>query len=265
MYQAAVLLMRIATWNVNSIRARFDHVNEWLRSVQPDVLCVQETKVVDSEFPTDTFARLGYETVRVGQRSYNGVALISRHPIEAPSLGLFDATQGEDSRLIAGTILGVRVLSAYVPNGKNLDSPSYLEKLKWLGRLRKTLDATCSPDMPVALGGDFNIARDSRDVFDPEAMAGKIHFSPPEHRALEDVLAFGLEDCFRRREEAAGNFSWWDYRMGAFRRNRGLRIDYIFGTRKIAENLTAATIDKLPRTWEKPSDHAPVVIDFELP
>lgn len=264
-YQPDHLPMRIATWNVNSIRARLDHVNDWLRLAEPDVLCVQETKVVDPEFPTETFARLGYETARIGQSSYNGVALISRHPIEQLSLGLVDAEAGEDARLIAATILGVRVLSAYVPNGKNLDSPSYSEKLTWLSRLRKTLDATCSPDQPVVLGGDFNIARDGRDVFDAEAMLGKIHFSKAEHDALDEVLAFGLSDCFRHKHEEAGHFSWWDYRMGAFRRNRGLRIDYVFATRVVTQALTSATIDRVPRAWDKPSDHAPVVIDFELP
>lgn len=257
--------MRIATWNVNSIRARLDHVNDWLRLEAPDVLCVQETKAVDSEFPVETFARLGYETARIGQPSYNGVALISRHPIEQLSLGLADAKPGEDARLIAATILGVRVLSAYVPNGKNLDSPSYTEKLDWLARLRKTLDATCSPDQPVVLGGDFNIARDDRDVFDAEAMRGKIHFSDEEHNAIDEVLAFGLTDCFRLKNSDSGHFSWWDYRMGAFRRNRGLRIDYIFGTKAVTDGLISATIDKVPRSWDKPSDHAPVVIDFELP
>lgn len=256
--------MRIATWNVNSIRARIDHVNDWLKLAEPDVLCVQETKVVDSEFPTDTFARLGYETARVGERSYNGVALLSRHPIEDLSFGLHDAGEREDARLIAGTIMGVRVLSAYVPNGKSLDSPSYPEKLAWLGRLRKTLDASCTPEGPLILAGDFNIARDHRDVFDPEAMAGKIHFSQKEHEALDNVLGFGLTDCFRVKNQEAGHFSWWDYRMGAFRRDRGLRIDYVFGTGVIVAGLKSATIDKLPRRWEKPSDHAPVIIDFEL-
>lgn len=257
--------MRIATWNVNSIRARLDHVNDWLRLAQPDVLCVQETKVVDSEFPTETFARIGYETARIGQSSYNGVALISRHPMEQIAFGLVDAKAGEEARLVAATIQGVRVLSAYVPNGKNLDSPSYGEKLEWLSRLRKTLDASCSPDEPVALAGDFNIARDGRDVFDSEGMVGKIHFSQKEHDALENVLAFGLNDCFRLKNTESGHFSWWDYRMGAFRRNRGMRIDYIFGTNLITKGLTSAAIDKTPRTWDKPSDHTPVVIDFELP
>ncbi len=257
--------MRIATWNVNSIRARLDHVNDWLRSREPDVLCLQETKVVDSEFPTDTFSRLGYETVRIGQRTYNGVALISRHPIEDVHYGLLGSNPKQDARLISGNIGGVRVLSAYVPNGKNLDSPSYPEKLEWLGRLRENLDATCDPDNPLVLAGDFNIARDDRDVFDAEAMAGKIHFSPPEHEALDRVVAFGLEDCFRKRNDEGGHFSWWDYRMGAFRRNRGLRIDYLFATRSVTDRLTHATIDREPRSWEKPSDHAPVVIEFDFP
>jgi exodeoxyribonuclease III len=256
--------MRIASWNVNSIRARLDHVHAWLRSAEPDVLCVQETKVPDSEFPTETFARLGYETARVGQRSYNGVALISKHPISDIAIGLADAPSGEDARLISGTVRGVRVMSAYVPNGKHLDSPSYAEKLAWLSRLRKTLDVTITPDLPLVLGGDFNIARDARDVFDPELMAGKIHFSPPEHHALDNLLAFGLSDAFRLKNEEPGNFSWWDYRMGAFRRNRGLRIDYIFTTAPVSQRLIDARIDHEPRTWDKPSDHAPVVIDFSL-
>lgn len=255
--------MKIASWNVNSIRARLDHVNAWLKSTQPDVLCLQETKVVDSEFPSETFSRLGYETARIGQRSYNGVALISRHPVQDVSLGLCDRAENDEARLIAGTVCGVRILSAYVPNGKSLDSPSYPEKLKWLSRLRRTLDETTSESEPVVLGGDFNIAQDDRDVFDAEAMRGKIHFSPPEHEALRQVLDFGLEDTFRLKEEEGGHFSWWDYRMGGFRRNRGLRIDYLFASKSVTHRLRSAGIDKTPRSWEKPSDHAPVFIEFE--
>lgn len=255
--------MRIASWNVNSIRARLDHVHTWLKTAEPDVLCLQETKVTDSEFPTETFARLGYETVRVGQRSYNGVALVSRHPIEDVCVGLANSNDDDEARLIAGTISGVRVFSVYVPNGKNLDSPSYREKLEWLGRLRETLDKTVGPDDRVVLGGDFNIAREPRDVFDPQLMEGRIHFSPPEHAALDRLLQFGLQDTFRLKESEGGHFSWWDYRMGAFRRNRGLRIDYIFATQAVTDSMTLAAIDKSPRTWDKPSDHAPVVIEFD--
>lgn len=255
--------MRIASWNVNSIRARLDHVNAWLKEAEPDVLCLQETKVVDSDFPVETFARLGYETARVGQRTYNGVALLSRQPIDDVTIGHADARSDDDARLIAGTVRGVRILSAYVPNGKTLDSPSYSEKLEWLTRLRQTLDETTTPTDPVVLGGDFNIARDARDVFDPELMEGKIHFSPPEHEALQNVLDFGLEDTFRSQESEPGHFSWWDYRMGAFRRNRGLRIDYLFASSPVMRTLRTASIDKSPRSWEKPSDHAPVVIEFD--
>ncbi len=258
--------MRIASWNVNSVRARLDHVADWLRAATPDVLCLQETKVVDSEFPSETFARLGYETAHVGQRSYNGVALVSRHPIEDVAVGhsetaLPESTGSTDARLIAGTVGGVRILSAYVPNGKSLDSPSYVEKLDWLARLRRTLDATCSPGHPLALCGDFNIARDARDVFDPALMEGKIHFSAAEKQALDHVLSFGLKDSLRELHHEPGLFSWWDYRMGAFRRNRGLRIDYIFVTEELMERVQSAGIDLEPRTWDKPSDHAPVVID----
>lgn len=254
--------MRIATWNVNSLRARLDHVERWIGKNSPDVLCLQETKVVDAEFPTDTFSRFGYETVRAGQRTYNGVAILARHPIEDVRIGLWDAEEAEDRRLIAATIRGVRVYSVYVPNGKSLDSPSYVEKLRWLERLRETLDR--EPDeRPLVVGGDFNVARDDRDVFDAEKMRGQIHFSDPEHAAMDHLLARGLEDAFRLRESGGGFFSWWDYRMAAFSRDRGLRIDYLFVNELVKRSLSEARIDKEPRGWEKPSDHTPVVLDFE--
>jgi exodeoxyribonuclease III len=254
--------MRLASWNVNSIRARYDLIVEWLREHGPDVLCLQETKVVDSEFPTETFQRMGYEVARSGQRTYNGVAILSRHAISDVSVGLKDSGPEDDKRLIAGTVQGVRILSAYVPNGKHLDSPSYEEKLSWLRKLRLTLDASCSSDIPLLLCGDFNIARDERDVSEPERMQGQLFFSEAERDALEEVLAFGLVDAFRQFEEGAGLFSWWDYRAGAFRRNRGLRIDYAFVTKPLAERLTGCWMDKAARAKEKPSDHIPVVVDL---
>lgn len=256
--------MRIASWNVNSIRARLDHLDRWLKVANPDVLCLQETKVIDSDFPDECFARLGYETVYVGQKTYNGVAILSRHTITEVMIGHAESREDDAARLIAGTVLGVRILSAYVPNGKTLDSPSYVEKLEWLARLQQTLDSSCDPNSQVVLCGDFNVARDERDVFDPELMAGKIHFSESEHRSMDRMLSFGLKDTFRQLHQEGEQFSWWDYRMGAFRRNRGLRIDYIFGSQKISDNLVSATIDTEPRRWERPSDHAPVVIDFDL-
>jgi exodeoxyribonuclease-3 len=256
--------MRIAAWNVNSIRARIDHLTDWLRAANPDVLCLQETKVVDDDFPADSFSRLGYECTWTGEKTYNGVAILSRHALVDVTIGHADARPDDSSRLIAATVNGVRVLSAYVPNGKTLDSPSYIEKLEWLSRLRRTLDATCKPDQAIVLGGDFNIARDDRDVFEPEQMRGKIHFSEKEHQALNDVLSFGLSDSFRVFTDEAQLFSWWDYRMGAFRRNRGMRIDYLFVSKIVEQGLKNATIDTEPRRWSKPSDHAPVLIEFEL-
>ena len=256
--------MRIAAWNVNSIRARLDHLTDWLRAANPDVLCLQETKVIDDDFPANSFSRLGYECAWTGEKTYNGVAILSRHALHDVTIGHADARAEDSARLIAATVQGVRVLSAYIPNGKTLDSPSYAEKLEWLARLRKTLDATCKPEQAIVLGGDFNIARDERDVFDPEQMRGKIHFSEREHQALDEVLSFGLTDSFRAFTEEGQLFSWWDYRMGAFRRNRGLRIDYLFVSKVVKEALRTATIDIEPRTWPKPSDHAPVLIEFDL-
>lgn len=254
--------MRLASWNVNSIRARFELVVEWLREHQPDALCLQETKVADHEFQTETFQRLGYEVARCGQRTYNGVAILSRHPIEDVQVGLVGAEPDDDKRLIAGTVAGVRLLSAYVPNGKALDSPSYEEKLRWLERLRETLDRRYRPQQELLLCGDFNIARDERDVFEPERMQGQLFFSAAEHAALERVLAFGLVDAFREVEPEGQHFSWWDYRAGAFRRNRGLRIDYAFLTEPLARRLAGCWMDKAARAKDKPSDHVPVVVDL---
>lgn len=254
--------MRLASWNVNSIRARYDLVVEWLREHQPDVLCLQETKVADHEFPGETFQRLGYEVARSGQRTYNGVAILSRHPIEDVQVGLHGAAEDDPKRLIAGSVRGIRILSAYVPNGKNLDSPAYAEKLAWLRELRTTLDHRYRPEQELLLCGDFNIAREDRDVPDPERMRGQLFFSPAEHEALEHVLDFGLTDAFRRFETEGEHFSWWDYRAGAFRRNRGLRIDYAFVTESLAERLAGSWMDKPARAKDKPSDHVPVVIDL---
>lgn len=254
--------MRLASWNVNSIRARYDLVVEWLREHQPDALCLQETKVADHEFPSETFQRLGYEVARCGQRTYNGVAILSRHPIEDVEVGLMGADPDEDKRLIGATVAGVRLLSAYVPNGKHLDSPSYEEKLQWLRRLRETLDRRYRADQELLLCGDFNIARDDRDVHEPERMRGQLFFSEAEHAGLERVLAFGLTDAFRQFVSEGEHFSWWDYRAGAFRRNRGLRIDYAFVTEPLAKRLSGCWMDRSARAKDKPSDHVPVVVDL---
>lgn len=254
--------MRIATWNVNSVRARLEHVRRFLELRQPDCLCLQETKVVDREFPEDTFRADGYFTVRAGEPSYNGVAILARERPSDVAIGLDGAGADDSKRLIGATVAGLRVLSAYVPNGKALDSPGFTEKLEWLSSLRRTLDKEKARGLPVVLGGDFNIAREARDVWDPERMRGALHFSPREHEALDQVLGDDLVDALRVTTEEAGLYSWWDYRMSAFQRNRGLRIDYWFVSRSLVPRILTTTIDRTPRTWEKPSDHTPVVVEF---
>lgn len=264
--------MHIATWNINSVRARIDLVERFLRERSPDVLLLQETKAKDSEFPVETFLPLGYSTVRTGQASYNGVAIIARSPIEDVETE-FVGCEGpaEQRRLIFGTVKSpsgqpVRVCSVYVPNGKALDSPAYPEKLSFLRRLGETLSAQGlvgdSPSMPLVVGGDFNIARDARDVFDPVQMTGKLHFSDEERSTFDALLSLGLVDLFRESSSEAGIFSWWDYRMQAFRRNRGLRIDYLLANRPATQSFLRAHIDREPRGWDRPSDHTPVVAEL---
>lgn len=255
--------MRVASWNINSIRARIEHVHRFLRETEPDVLCLQETKVTDSDFPTDTFARAGYETHRVGGKSYNGVAIVSRHPVTDVRIGFVDGRVGDECRLIAGTVRGLRVLSAYIPNGKSLDSPAYEDKLAWLDRLLTTLRADGAPSSPIALCGDFNVTRDDRDVYDPVRWRGQIHCSDRERAALGRLMDLGFSDSFRNRCDQPGHYSWWDYRAGAFPRNRGLRIDYVWLSGLASERLLAARIDSMPRAWDKPSDHAPVIAELE--
>lgn len=227
------------------------------------MLCLQETKVQDSEFPTDTFARAGYETHRAGEKSYNGVALISRRPVRDVRVGFVDGAPEDERRLIAGTIDGLRVLSAYIPNGKSLDSPAYAEKLAWLDRLLETLRAEGGGATPLAVCGDFNVARDDRDVFDPVRWRDKLHCSPPERQALLRLSELGFCDSFREGCSEGGHYSWWDYRAGSFERDRGLRIDYIWLSTAARTRMRGAHIDRGPRTWDKPSDHTPVVADLD--
>ncbi|HVU00209.1 MAG TPA: exodeoxyribonuclease III [Polyangiaceae bacterium] len=254
--------MKIATWNVNSIRARHDAVLGWVAATEPDVLCMQETKVVDDDFPTEEFLRLGYAVAMAGQKTYNGIALASRLPMTDIVVGFHDEPDPDDKRLIRATVGGVRVYSVYVPNGKSLSSPSYEEKLRFLGRLGETVQKDGGADVPMAICGDFNIAPDERDVFDPRAMEGKIHFSAEEHRALANLVGLGLVDVFRMHHEEGGRYSWWDYRGGGFERNLGLRIDLVLATRALAPRCTGAEIDEAPRRGDKPSDHTPVVATF---
>lgn len=254
--------MKLATWNVNSIRARLDAVLSWLEAEQPDVLCMQETKVEDDEFPSDELQRLGYGVAMAGQPTYNGVAIASRLPMKEIQIGLLGAASNADKRLITATIAGIRVLSAYVPNGRSIASPAFVEKLNWLRELRRTLSER-EQSRDVFLGGDFNIATDERDLFDPEAFRGKVHFHPDERHELEELKRQGYVDSFRKFDPRPGQYSWWDYRGGGLRKNQGLRIDYAFLSQGLAARCASCRMDSEPRHRDKPSDHIPVIVELD--
>jgi exodeoxyribonuclease-3 len=256
--------VRIATWNVNSLGARLGRVEEWIGYARPDVLCLQETKQADAAFPGDAFAALGYETAHHGDGRWNGVAIVSRVGLEGVATGLGSSDDDEGTRLIAADCGGVRVLSAYVPNGRALDDDRYPAKLAWLARLRQVLDETSAPDQPLAVCGDFNVAPEDRDVWDPSEFVGMTHVSQPERDALAALESWGLVDTFRSRYPDDKLFSWWDYRGGSFHRHRGMRIDLVLCTEALARNTTFALIDRQARKGEKPSDHAPVFIDTSV-
>ncbi|HET9958007.1 MAG TPA: exodeoxyribonuclease III [Polyangiaceae bacterium] len=255
--------MRLSSWNVNSIRVREPQLLDWLGRTRPDVVCLQETKVVDDDFPTDDLMRLGYAVAMSGQPTYNGVAILSRLPLKDVRIGLAGEGPDAERRAISASVGGLRVMSVYVPNGKSVSSPSFRDKLAWLERLRLTLDALEDPERPLVVCGDFNIATDERDVYAPEQFRGKLHFHPEEHRALARVKDFGLVDAFRHKHDEAGAYTWWDYRTGGFRKNEGLRIDYTFVTSNLLPRLSSASIDRETRALDKPSDHAPVSIELE--
>ena len=257
--------MRIATWNVNSLTARLPRVEEWIGYAEPDVLCLQETKQADAAFPHGAFAALGYETAHHGDGRWNGVAIASRVGLDAVAVGLGDDNDDQGTRLIAADCGGVRVHSVYVPNGRSLDSEQYPAKLAWLARLRALLEETSTPDRPVAVLGDFNVAPEDRDVWDPSQFEGMTHVSQPERDALADLESWGLVDVFRRLYDDDQLFTWWDYRGGAFHRHQGMRIDLILVTEALAARATYGLIDRNARKGSKPSDHTPVFIDFTDP
>lgn len=254
--------MKVATWNVNSLRARQDRVLDWLARAEPDVLCMQETKVTDAEFPSLEFQRLGYRVVFSGQKTYNGVAIAARAPLEQVHVGFDDPPVDAEQRLIAARVAGTWVYSCYVPNGRSVESEQFPYKLQWLERLRQTLAARHDPKEPIVVCGDFNVAREARDLYDPVLFEGHTHFHPEERARIEQLLAFGLVDAFRIHEQAAGQYTWWDYRAGMFRRNLGLRIDYLFVSAPLAERCREVSIDVVERRRPKPSDHAPVIGTF---
>jgi exodeoxyribonuclease-3 len=253
--------MRLATWNVNSLTARLPRVIPWLEEQQPDVLCLQETKLADEKFPRETFATLGYEVAHHGDGRWNGVAVLSRVGLENPVHGFGSPEDEHGSRIVAATCGGVRVHSVYVPNGRSLDNEFYGIKLAWLAQLRTMLETTCRAGDAVAVCGDFNVAPDDGDVWDPGHFVGSTHVSEPERAALAHVEAWGLDDVFRRFNES-GVFTWWDYRAGDFHQGRGMRIDLVLVSPDLAARATGAFMDRNARKGQKPSDHAPVVVDF---
>jgi exodeoxyribonuclease-3 len=261
--------MKVATWNVNSIRSRLAHATQWLQENPVDVLCLQETKVVDADFPAEAFAALGYHTCVYGQKSYNGVALVSRQPMEAVQYG-FTSVLGEErvgdldeqKRVMAGLYDGVYVVNLYVPNGNSVGTDKYAYKLAWLACLKEYLTALLVDHPLLNVCGDFNIALEDKDIYNPEDKANHIMASPLEREALKAVLTVGLADGFRKFTDEGGHFSWWDYRAGSFRRNLGWRIDHHYLSAALYDRAIACTIDVEPRRWEKPSDHVPVIVEY---
>jgi len=254
--------MKIATWNVNGIRARQAQVQELIDREQPDVLCLQEIKTTDDGFPTDVFADLGYQAEVFGQKTYNGVAILSREPMTKVVRNLPDDEPDAPRRLIAATVGKIRIVNVYVPNGQSPESEKFVYKLDWLVRLRGFLDATAKPGGSLILLGDFNIAPEERDVRYIDLWRGHIHFHPREHQALARITSWGLYDLLRKHHEEGGLYSWWDYRQLAFQKNNGLRIDLILGTRPILKRCTGVEIHRDERKGESPSDHVPVVAEI---
>ncbi|HVO31908.1 MAG TPA: exodeoxyribonuclease III [bacterium] len=257
--------MKLATWNVNSIKARLERLTAWLARHEPDVLCLQELKVEEKAFPREEIAALGYDYAAVCQRTYNGVAILSRWPISDVTSGIDDGHEDPQARLIAATVAGVRVLSAYFPNGERIGSDKWDYKLEWMTRLRAHLDARYHPDQPLALCGDFNVAPDERDVHDVRAWTGTTLFHPDVRDRLRRIQDFGLVDVMRKHHEEPGIYSWWDYRMLGFPKNNGLRIDHVFATAPLAAKSLECVVDREERKGKLPSDHAPVVATFDWP
>jgi exodeoxyribonuclease-3 len=255
--------MKIATWNVNSLNVRLPHVLEWLSAHEPDVLVLQEIKQLTEAFPEDAFSEVGYKSIANGQKTYNGVATICRSEPLDPVTD-FPRFEDPQRRILATTIDDVRVINLYVPNGQAVGTEKYEYKLSWLAALRNFLKDQLVSHSKLVVLGDFNIAPEDRDVYDAEKWGDAILCSPKERKALSRLLQLGLSDVFRQFEQAEKSFSWWDYRAAGFRRNAGLRIDLILASPAMAEACEASYIDKEPRTWERPSDHTPVVADFAI-
>jgi exodeoxyribonuclease III len=256
--------VKIATWNVNSIRARLGRVTSWLDRHRVDVLCMQETKVEDEAFPVEAFTKIGYEVAFHGERGRNGVAIASRHPMEERRHGWVDRRPEDEARLLSVRVLGIDLATVYVPNGQAVGAEAYFEKIQWLIKLRQHLATGFDPKKPFLICGDFNIAPEDRDIWDVRLRAG-LHCSKAERDALNAMLAWGLKDTLRMKTQEAGVFSWWFYTPTDFKKNKGMRIDLLLATEPLAARLLDVTIDKEERgkkDAEKPSDHAPVVAEF---
>jgi exodeoxyribonuclease III len=255
--------VRLATWNVNSLNARQERVEAWLAECEPDVVCMQETKLADDAFPTLAFESLGYTCAHFGQGQWNGVAILSKIGLEQVRANFAPAIEPDpDARVMSATCGGIRVTTVYVPNGRALGHEQYTYKLDWLDKLREHLALDTPSGQDVVVAGDFNIAPDDRDVYDPAAFANATHTSPPERERLAAIEGWGLVDLFRMRHDAGGLYSWWDYRAGDFHQGRGLRIDLVLGSPSIAERAQWTVIDRNARKGKSPSDHAPVVVDL---
>jgi len=257
-------MLKVATWNVNSLNVRLPHVLAWCANAKPDILGLQETKLVDDKFPHEALLEAGYHAVYAGQPTYNGVALLSRN---APGTDVVTDIPGLDDpqrRIIAATFGDVRVIDLYVVNGSEVGSEKYEYKLHWLEQVTAWIAGELEQHEKLIVMGDFNIAPEDRDVHDPEAWAGGILVSDPEREALQRIVALGLSDTFRQFEQEEKSFSWWDYRRVAFRRNAGLRIDLVLASAALGQACSAAWIDKEPRRQERPSDHTPVLAEFNI-
>ncbi|MBD2772928.1 exodeoxyribonuclease III [Iningainema tapete] len=260
--------MKIATWNVNSIRTRLEHVVNWLTENPVDVLCLQETKVVDADFPRSAFEQLGYNLYLSGQKSYNGVALLSRQPLADVTTGFttilanIEPNWDEQKRVITGVIDGIRIVNLYVPNGAAVGSDKYEYKLQWLKILRDYLQTLLVSSPAICMCGDFNIALEDQDIHDNVSTENHIMSSELERQALREIMAIGFADVFRKFTSEGGHYSWWDYRAASFNRNRGWRIDHHYLTPDLYDRAISCTIDVKPRKLPQPSDHTPVIVEF---
>ena len=256
--------MKVASFNVNSLRARLPIVLQWLAEYQPNILCVQETKVQDVDFPIEAFDETEYRYVFKGQKSYNGVAIFSRNEITNVKFGFEDEPKDE-ARLINAEINGIDVVNTYIPQGYLPESQKFEYKLNWLSRLLAFFEKNFKPTDPILWVGDLNVAPQPIDVYDPVTLLGHVCFHPQVHKALEEVLRWGFVDVFRMHCKEAGQYTFWDYRLrNSFQRNLGWRLDHIMATKPLAEKCTACYIDKQPRLAERPSDHTPIIAEFDL-